>query len=638
MPASSSTPVGNPRRQALPVGLAALGLAWSGVALLDPGRPSGITVGPLLAVAGYLIGRRRDTARSLMLPGLLAIAFATAAAVGPEFRADSPSYFAYLRSLAFDGDLDFADEWERWGFPEQPVTATGLRRNVHSVGPAVLWSPFFALAHVYVKVDGLLGGSHAADGYSLPYRRATALGTLAAVVVGAVLLYRLLARTTIAAIALLAVAAAVLASPILYYAFVVPSMAHGATFGAAAALLWAWDRAGRAPSLGAWMLVGALLGSASLMRWQSAVYVIPLALSALGALRRGTVRPSWIAAAGGAAVVAFLPQMIAWRILYGRWLTFPQGGGFMDWSSPHLLDTLISADHGLFSWTPVTLLGVIGLLLGARRSPGLHGGGVLVFAVTAWINGGAWDWSAGDAFGARRFDVVVPLVAVGLATILHRALPFLVRWPLAAPAALLVLLSLWNAGLVALVREGRYPGAAPLDRLAADQVRWLRRGAEGVLGHLAGARGRAIAYKALVGEYFYVSGFHPGGTILLPGDDHLLLEGWSAPHRRPDGPGFRWALHPEACVRVPLESPIELPVVVTARAPRGAEPQVLSLAMNGTVVGTAPVDAEWCDLPFTVPVDASVPGENRLCLRFLNAAPGEAGGRAAAAVWRIQLP
>src|SRR5262245_25080240 len=510
------------------------GALWAAVALLDPRRPTGIVMGPLLALAGLVLGRRRGRPRALVAAAWLAASFAVAARAGPEFRADSPSYFAYLRSLAFDGDLDFTNEWRRWEFPEAPVTETGLRRNVHSVGPALLWSPFFAVAHAYVAVDRLLGGSYEADGYSLPYRRATALGTLTALVLGTILLYRTLARMTIAAVAFLAAASAAAATPILYYAVVVPSMAHRATFAAAAVLLWAWDRAERAPGLGTWTAVGALYGVACLMRWQSAVYALLLAPAALLGLRRGRVQPAWLAAAAGAALVAFVPQMLAWRVLYGRWLTLPQGAGFMDWASPNWVNALISADHGLLTWTPLALLGLAGLVLGVRASPLLHAGGLLIVAATVWINGGVWDWSAGDAFGARRFDLVFPLLAVGIATLVTRALPTLARWPLLAPSALLVLLCAWNAGLVTLTRDGRYPAAAPLERVAADQVRLLRHGVERLLGAVAGPRGRALAYKAFAGEYFYVSGFHPDGTISLPEDEDLLAGGWSAPHRRPD--------------------------------------------------------------------------------------------------------
>src|SRR4029450_6194515 len=104
---------------------------------------------------------------------------------------------------------------------------------------------------------------------------------------------------------------------------------------------------------------------------------------------------------------------------------------------PHLVDVLFSADHGLFAWSPIAWLGLLGLVAGFRRAPVVHGGALLVWAATAWVNGSVtdWDWAAGDAFGARRFDLVVPLLAWGLAALLRALRPALARAPLRAAAA-----------------------------------------------------------------------------------------------------------------------------------------------------------------------------------------------------------
>src|SRR5207247_1758341 len=37
------------------------------------------------------------------------------------------------------------------------------------------------------------------------------------------------------------------------------------------------------------------------------------------------------AAAAGAALIVFAPQLVAWKLLYGSWLTVPQGESFMRW-------------------------------------------------------------------------------------------------------------------------------------------------------------------------------------------------------------------------------------------------------------------------------------------------------------------
>ena len=84
--------------------------------------------------------------------------------------ADEIEYFSYLRSLAFDRDLDFANEYGhfierdpeglaafRETFLERREAATGRPINFASVGPALMWSPFYAVAHAVVAGWGGIG-------------------------------------------------------------------------------------------------------------------------------------------------------------------------------------------------------------------------------------------------------------------------------------------------------------------------------------------------------------------------------------------------------------------------------------------------------------------------------------------------
>ena len=615
-----------------------LGVLWSGLALLDPLRPWGRIVGPLLAAAGWLLARPRSAARA-WLPLAFACTYAMGAMVGPELRADGTSYYAYLRSIAFDGDLDFANERAEWGLEAGTRTATGLTPSTQPVGPAVFWSPFFALAHAYVRL-GLSARPYAADGFSPPYLRALALGTLTAVVLGAWALALTLSRRVGPRLAWLATLAAIASSPVLYYAFVVPAMAHGLTFALAAGLLWAWDRVRLTPSLRGWGLAGLFLGALVLCRWQGLVWALLLAPLAVRQLRRGAARPHWVLAGAGLALLVFAPQFLAWKILFGHTLTLPQGSAYVDWGAPHLSDVLISANHGLFTWTPAMALGLLGLFLGWRREPWLQGSALAVFAATAWVNGSVtdWDWAAGDAFGARRFDLVVPLLALGLARLLVWLAGLLRRQPLLAPAAALGLLALWNLGLIASFREGRYPDAAPLDAVAKDQARRLRRVLEGVFGFVGGPPGRALVYRVFSAEYLYTR-FNRNGTFdLADADERWLGSGWAPFAGWRDEISFRWALYPRACIVVPLDAPLPLPATIEARAPRKALPQRLTVTMNGVAVGAFDLSSEWSAYRVTIPRERAVPGQNQLCLAFSNAAPGyEESGRVAAAVSTIRL-
>jgi hypothetical protein len=613
---------------------ASAALLVAAVAALDPRRPQAIL--PALALAAVAAALAKGSL--VRAAAGLAAAWAIAAAAGPEFRGDAGSYFVYLRSAAFDRDLDFTNDWAGLERPAPPATALGRPSNTQAVGPALAWSPFFGVAHAYVLLERAQGRRHyAADGFSAPYRRAPVLGTLAGVVAGVLALGGALARRFGPRIGWIALGSTVAATTVLYYAIVVPSMAHGLTFGVTAALLAACMRVREEPGPRGWAVVGLLLGAAALVRWQSAVWGLLVAVLALVEWRRSRARPAWIAGAAALAALLLVPQLLAWRALFGRFLTVPQGPGYMDWTAPHLADVLLSADHGLFAWTPLAWLGLLGLVVGWRSDRTLASGALLVAAATAWVNGSVtdWDWAAGDAFGARRFDLAMPLVAWGLAALLAAARPWLVRAPLVLPAALLVALAAWNVGLMTLFRKGRFASAAPADQVAAGQALLLRDGLLAAAGRIAGWRGRALVYKHLSGEYLF--GLHPDGVVELAAEERLLGEGWSARVNRSDTPHFRWALSPRACLLLPLAPPHGLTLEVLARAPRRALPQSAEASWNGDALATAALTSEWQPLVIAVPRERVRSGENVFCLAFANATDGEEGGRVAAAVATVRV-
>ena len=201
------------------------------------------------------------------------------------------------------------------------------------------------------------------------------------------------------------------------------------------------------------------------------------------------------------------------------------------------------------------LLGFLGLVFGFRGLGGLRGprkdrmlcgGALLVFAATVWVNGSVpqYDWAAGDAFGARRYSVVVPLMALGLGLVIEVSCRVLRRAPLLAPATVIVLATVWNLGFISHFRARKYREMAPLEHLARDQARSLRWATQDVFGFIAGQRGRAFAYDVLSAEYFYTSFNRNGRIYLRSADERYLLHGWHTPSRRIARRTFRRALYP----------------------------------------------------------------------------------------------
>ncbi len=419
----------------------------------------------------------------------------TRAGEGLVIRSDGLGYYAWLRSLLLDGDWAFDNEFDGHNPlhdfvpPAGRRTALGRRPNQWSVGPACVWSLVVLPGHGCWK---LLGDTARwpADGYSLPYQLMVGGTTLLASVVGLVLLYRLGRLDAGPEAAAWAAALIALGTTIVYYAAIEGSMAHGLGTVAVAGLVWYWRRTYGSTRWLRWLGVGLLLGAAGLMRWQLVTFaVLPAgeacrtawqrwrAHGAPAALR--TLMLLFVTAAG--AWIAFLPQMIAWRSVYGQWLATPMPTAH-NWTRPALFQVLLAQDRGLFSWTPLAFLAFLGTLGLAvkglwqtvtRRGDGRPGDAahavhhpplvlllaafVLQVYVLASLFGAHVTLSV--SFGFRYLTEVLVTLVPGLALLLERT-PQRTRRLLVGVGCLLVL---WNLILISQYRYGWIPADAGAD-------------------------------------------------------------------------------------------------------------------------------------------------------------------------------
>ena len=145
---------------------------------------------------------------------------------------------------------------------------------------------------------------------------------------------------------------------------------------------------------------------------------------------------------------AFLPTLVAKKIIYGSYFTF---GYEHLWSlnSPAILKVCFSADHGLFSWTPITIPAVIGMWLLRRRNQILGLYCIIVFASFLYLIGCYTDWDGLSSFGNRFFVSLTVLFILGLAGFVDyfaRIWNEQRAWLVAQ--AVTILLILWNFGLI----------------------------------------------------------------------------------------------------------------------------------------------------------------------------------------------
>ncbi len=390
---------------------------------------------------------------------------------------DGARLYAWLRSAWFDGDLDTADELARYLAPrgdaapvEIRTTSTGYAWNHTPVGSALLWAPFFALGHVTARgLQAAVPGIEA-DGYSHPYVLAVALGTHVYCLLGALLLFSICARFYPPLPSLLAVLVVWLASFLPAYLFLYPAMSHALSFFSVCLFLRLWLRVREGGGTFRWCLLGFAAGLMGLVRTQNLLFLlVPLAGCPVCS-RTPSRELNGVASMLLCAALAFSPQLYAWKVSCGSWITIPQGGGFLHWGRPAILSVLFSSRHGLFSWTPALALGAVGFGLFIRRERLLGWSLLAVFLLQLYLNSVVDDWWGGTGFGARRFDNCLPIFALGLAAAFDRLRARRLGWLAIALAGGLIL---WNGLFLCQYAANRVSHSEAIDmrRMAGGQFR-----------------------------------------------------------------------------------------------------------------------------------------------------------------------
>jgi hypothetical protein len=543
----------------------------------------------------------------------------------PRLDADAVEYYAQVRSLYFDHDLDFANEFEHFGILDRSdkrvTTPTGHRRTIFSVGPALLWMPFYAAGDLWARARGSV-----ADGYSEAHIRSVCLASLVYGLLGLLLVDRVLRQVVSESVAAWTVILLLYATFLYWYMVHEAAMSHALSFFAAAVVLAIWWEGREQLSPRRAAALGLAVGLAATVRWQNGVLLLLPAGVLLGELRRAflpALQKGLLTLA--AFALGALPQLLAWKAVFGTYLLAdpPHGRDFLRLGHPFLLETFFSSRHGLLYWTPILWAGFLGYIPLFRRQWRTALLLLAPLAVMSYVNACSGDWWAGGSFSNRRFDSVLPLLAVGLATTLAAVSRAAERHPgsglLIAGAVLVV----WNLLFMQQYRDNQIPrdDTVSFARVAETSAELVASRVGSPLAwpanwifawqHAVGAD----RYDAAAGKYLFYRQENLGGVIDL-GDERadpaLLAEGW----------GARASCEREVCRSVlgrarlfaPLDVPETLDVTVRA-AGRGA----LGIDVNGARVANLPLDTTLANLRVRVPASAWQRELNEITL---SASPG----------------
>ena len=343
---------------------------------------------------------------------LAAIFLSHYAIAGQAVYGDGIDYWAYLHSVYFDHDIDFENEYRHLysseynnHHPEVQAadiqktfrTPIGKTDNPHLPGTALLLMPFYILADGIVRLELPV----LRNGYSDIYQIVCGLGAVLYVVLATSFVEKIcFFYSNDRRLSILAALAILLASPLLYYGSYDIINSHFASYFLVS-LFW-YLLLLQPQKL---LLIGVVMGGATLVRIHEALLVLPLVTQ-----KRKLSELSIILVVFG---ITILPLWVIWEYLYR--LPYPYYYATMGHIYRGIWGSLFHPTNGLFSRTPLLLLALLPL---KNRQTRKLLAPMLVYLALSFIlityQGGWMD----PAYGGRMYISNFPLFAILLTGLL----------------------------------------------------------------------------------------------------------------------------------------------------------------------------------------------------------------------------
>lgn len=338
----------------------------------------------------------------------------------PLARSDGLAYFMWLDSIARDGNMNLENQARDFAhlnaYQVQWNDQTQQWTTVFPYGSALLLAPAYWISRLADQY-GLLSVNAeyfiSLQGRPLAYSFFPMLAVIFYAAGTAALAY-LSARMFVPPLPAAAASLFLfLGTPMLYYASIEPFASHIPTAFLVTSALYLTLKWAKHPSLLLAFVIGVVSGLAILTRWQAALITLPLA--ALFLHKRDWRALGLFLAAN---ILFSLHLLYTWHWMFGQPLfSRYTESGFLG-SPSHIISVLFSGDSGLFAWSPLVLLALLGLVLLGYTNRVLTVIALCVFVLQVLINASVTDWWAGWGFGMRRKTELYPFFVIGMAYLL----------------------------------------------------------------------------------------------------------------------------------------------------------------------------------------------------------------------------
>ncbi|MEO6038891.1 MAG: hypothetical protein ABIQ93_10790 [Saprospiraceae bacterium] len=386
---------------------------------------------------------------------------------------DCEGYYKYLPGLFIIGDFHKIPAGSVW-----PVkNDQGEILLKYTYGVSIFEAPFFLAARQYC----IWKNQEPDDFFNRHYCRAIAIGGYCVGFLGLFFLRRGLLRYFSPAVTFWTLMCVFFGTNLFHYTVKEMGMSHVYSFCLMAFLVWHVPRFYADPRWQKAALLGGAAGWLILIRPTNFAVLFFIALYDVYSWPDLKDRLAFwlqhrlqIGVAAGMAFLFFLPQMLYWHALLGKWVHYSYTDEkFIYWNQPKIAAVLFDVQNGLFIYSPLVLLMVIGIFMGLpqrkHQAPAL----LIIFIISTYLFASWWAWWFGGAFGHRSYVELYALLALPLGGLLERSWESrysAIRWSM---VALTVLLMVYSVRLSFLYNILDGPWDGPDWRWNWEKLSWI---------------------------------------------------------------------------------------------------------------------------------------------------------------------
>ncbi len=406
---------------------------------------------------------------------LTALFLFTLPIINPHIRGDGVGYYAYVRSIVIDRDLNFENEYRHGNlafrnraFDENSNLKTWLKmpnnfvRNQWAVGSSILWSPFFLIAHFIVLCLNNLGSNIPANGYSIPYRLLCAFGTMLYSFVGLMLAYQVAKKFASPIASMIATIGIWFGSSLPVYMYFLPFQAHALAAFSVSLFIWYWVRTQQNRTLHQWVLWGLMGGLVmDIYNINSIFLLLPIFDLIRNTQKQKIIKNLLIngTSFGIGACISLSPHWLTKWIIFGSPFAIGHDSSHpFFWSSPRLWNIGFSTEHGMFLWTPLLLLAIIGVILLILKESWIGGCLLATFIAYYYVISSYEGWHGLSSFGNRFFVAFSSIFVMGLAVFIDK-----IRISFLVSTIIVTFFICWNLGFIYQWGSNLVPNRGPVN-------------------------------------------------------------------------------------------------------------------------------------------------------------------------------